>query len=54
MKMESYIDKIRKKQIELMYKSSKIYKIINHENNDENINNYNIYNNKEINGKINQ
>ena len=54
MKMESYIDKIRKKQIELMYKSSKIYKIINHENNDENINNYNINNNKENNGKINQ
>ena len=56
LKMEKYIDKVRKKQIELMHKSSKLYKIINNENDDDNINNNNTNNNnnKENNGIINQ
>ena len=40
-KMEEYIDKKRKKQIELSFKNSDIYKIKNNENENENINDYN-------------
>ena len=54
LKMENYIDKVRKKQIELMYKNSKLYKIINNENDDEIFNNNNTNKNNKENNGINQ